>query len=80
MNDKEIKHLCNTEEGLSGSPILSLNTFKVIGIHRGFPETKKYNIGILMKYAVEEFILKEYNNNVNKDNNNNEDKKNENKK
>ena len=35
--DKEdiIYHLCSTEIGSSGSPILSLDTFKVIGIHLG---------------------------------------------
>ena len=76
VNDNEINHLCNTEEGSSGSPILSLNSFNVIGIHKGAPRIQiqknknKYNIGTLMKYAVEEFIQNVYNNNKNKINEN----------
>ena len=72
INDNEINHLCNTENGSSGSPILSLNTFSVIGIHKGAPKfpaqqkENKYNIGTLMKYAVEEFIQNEYNHKINK--------------
>ena len=33
--DEKINHYCNTEEGSSGSPILSLKSFKIIGIHYG---------------------------------------------
>ena len=33
--DDIIYHLCSTEHGSSGAPILSLDTFKVIGIHLG---------------------------------------------
>ena len=33
--DDIIYHLCATEHGSSGAPILSLDTFKVIGIHLG---------------------------------------------
>ena len=32
--NNEIKHLCWTEKGSSGSPILSLKTNKVIGVHK----------------------------------------------
>ena len=63
INNNEIRHLCNTEEGSSGSPILSLDTFKVIGIHKGAPRMHKNNLGTLMKNAVEEFIQSEYNTN-----------------
>ena len=61
--DKEIHHICNTEKGSSGSPILSLDSFKVIGIHFGGPKNEqfKFNRGTLMKYAVEEFVNKVYN-------------------
>ena len=31
--NKKIYHYCNTEEGSSGSPILSLNNFKIIDVH-----------------------------------------------
>ena len=55
-----IKHLCNTEHCSSGSPILNLKTNKVIGIHSGAIMNKnnetKYNIGILLKYPLNELI------------------------
>ena len=35
LEGKKISHYCNTEDGSSGSPILSLNNFKVIGVHYG---------------------------------------------
>ena len=34
INDYQIKHLVSTEPGSSGSPILLLNNFKIIGIHQ----------------------------------------------
>ena len=34
IKEKKIYHLCNTENGSSGGPILSLNSYKVIVIHR----------------------------------------------
>ena len=34
--DNNIYHLCATEGGSSGAPILNLDTFKVIGIHQGY--------------------------------------------
>ena len=55
-DNKKIEHKCNTLEGSSGSPILSLETFKVIGIHCGcYPDTKKLNIGIFIKYVIDIF-------------------------
>ena len=59
--DNKINHYSNTEEGSSGSPILSLKTFKIIGIHYGSKNNKKINYGIFIKYAIDEF-----NNNYNK--------------
>ena len=81
--NKEICHYCNTEEGSSGSPILSLDTFKVIGIHIGFPkkENIKYNVGAFMKYVIEEFNKNVYNkdfdskNDINKNNKTNKENK-----
>jgi len=51
---KSIKHYCNTEHGSSGSPILSLNSYKVIGVHYGSPKNinYKYNYGTYIKYAL----------------------------
>ena len=50
---KNINHNCTTEEGSSGSPIINLQNYGVIGIHRGF--LNKINKGILLKIPIEEF-------------------------
>ena len=82
VKETEIYHICNTEEGSSGSPIISLNSFKVIGIHiggkrNGKNETNKFlfNIGSLIKYAIDAFKINIYNMNDIKDNNNKNNKK-----
>ena len=58
MKEGIIEHLCSTEEGSSGSPLLSLKTYKVIGIH--FGGDININYGIFIKYAIDKFI----NNNI----------------
>jgi V8-like Glu-specific endopeptidase len=55
---KKLYHCCNTEEGSSGSPILSLKTYKVIGIHHSGNNNR--NVGTFIKYALGEF-KKNYN-------------------
>ena len=58
-------HYCSTEGGSSGSPILLLDTFKVIGIHKGTPRDTKFefNYGIFMKKAINLFNQKNNKNN-----------------
>ena len=51
--DNTINHFCKTQDGSSGSPILTLNNFKVIGVHFGGNE--RFNKGIFIKYALNEF-------------------------
>ena len=63
-----ISHLCNTQPGSSGSPILSLKSFKIIGIHKG--SFNNINLGILMKEVVEEFKKAQINNKKSNINNN----------
>ena len=50
----DIKHLCNTEPGSSGGPILSRLTNKIIGIHKGCTNKKniRYNIGTFLKFPL----------------------------
>ena len=45
-----IEHLCSTERGSSGSPILNLLNYKVIGIHKGTTEiiNFEWNLGTLI--------------------------------
>ena len=47
INDYIIKHLVSTESGSSGSPILLLNNFTIIGIQ--VRKGKEYKIGTFMK-------------------------------
>ena len=54
--ENEIYHYCSTNKGSSGSPILSLETFKVIGIHYGcFSGNFNINRGIFMQIVINEF-------------------------
>ena len=56
LDNYDIKHLCHTETGSSGGPILSRLTNKVIGIHKGSIGKDKcdYNIGTFLKYPLNE--------------------------
>jgi len=68
FNDFNINYFCNTENGSSGSPILSLESFKIIGIHKQSNNNRGYNTGSLLKKAIEDFKIKflaEINNNNN---------------
>jgi V8-like Glu-specific endopeptidase len=55
MENEDLYHFCSTERGSSGSPILSLTKFKLIGIHGGYSKSDKCNLGIFIKYAIDEF-------------------------
>ena len=56
MDDYNINHLCNTAMGSSGAPILSSDSFKLIGIHIGASNNMNFNKGIFIKYPIVEFI------------------------
>ena len=51
-------HSCNTEKGSSGSPIISLNTFKVIGIHNSFDKVKEMNRDTFIQFSINNFYKK----------------------
>ena len=70
-----IEHLCSTRPGMSGSPIINLNNFKVIGIHKGAHPKKQCNLGTFLKEPfklfyklnntnLETITIKEENNNI----------------
>ena len=65
INEKDIFHLCSTEVGSSGAPILSLKSFKVIGIHYGYKPKRQYNLGTFIKPIIFELNnYNQYNNNL----------------
>jgi len=55
-NDYKIIHLCNTDKGSSGSPILNLANNKIIGIHSEGYKNYNFNLGTLLKYPIEEYL------------------------
>ena len=53
-----IKHNCTTKDGSSGSPIINLENFGVMGIHKGSSNPKalnQINFGTLLKIPIDEF-------------------------
>ena len=54
-NNNTFRHYCPTNPGSSGAPILNLDTLKVIGIHLGTVEKKKYNVGFIIKEPINIF-------------------------
>ena len=55
IEGNEIHHISNTESGSGGCPILSLSSFKVIGLHLG-RTPHEYKKGILMNEPLKEFM------------------------
>jgi len=64
IEDDIIKHKCATGKGSSGAPIISLNNFKIIGIHQGTEEIHSLNIGMLLTNIINDFIKSKYSDNT----------------
>lgn len=64
IENYDIIHLCSTEAGSSGSPILKLSTKKVIGIHKECNKRFEFNRGTFLKEPLIDFIDK-YENKLN---------------
>ena len=69
FNNFDINHTCSTDDGSSGSPILNLETNKVIGIHKEGSIPFNFNKGTFLKLPLIEFINQIKNDNKIKDNN-----------
>jgi len=54
-------HLCSTDKGSSGSPILNILNNKVIGIHIGADNTFNYNKATFLNYPIKDFISQKIN-------------------
>lgn len=48
-----IRHLCTTNVGSSGGPIINLFNYKVMGIHKGYKN--KFNLGTHLGIVIKEF-------------------------
>jgi V8-like Glu-specific endopeptidase len=49
-NDYEIFHLCSSDHGSSGGPLIS-EDFKVIAIHKGAPKEYNFNCGTILIFS-----------------------------
>ena len=45
-------HNCNTDDGSSGGPVILIDNFSVIGMHIGYLEDYKKNVGIFIKNII----------------------------
>ena len=55
------EHLCSTNTGSSGSPILDIKNNKIIGIHKWSDKIYNNNKGTFINYPIKEFIEKKNN-------------------
>ena len=69
FNNFDINHTCSTDDGSSGSPILNIETNKVIGFHKEGSIPFNFNKGTFLKLPLIEFINQIKNDNKIKDNN-----------
>ena len=60
IKDYNICHICSSDKGSSGCPILNLVNYKVIGIHKGSSNKNDYNIGTLIGKIIEYFCKEKY--------------------
>jgi len=51
-----LRHTCTTGNGSAGSPILSVKSNRVIGIHHSKVTNKSYGLGTFLNYHLKEFI------------------------
>ena len=54
INMTNIEHSCSVDFGSSGSPILNLSTFKVIGVHKRLTNNN-FSEGTLMSFIINDF-------------------------
>ena len=71
LNNINILHQTQTLPGSSGSPIMNLLNYKIIGIHKGEDKNRNWNLGTLLKLPIEKFKEEFWNKEDIKNNNNN---------
>ena len=58
IEDNRVRHLCNTDKGSGGSPIMILSNGKIIGMNVGSSIKFNFNMGTFLKYPIKEFVEK----------------------
>ena len=53
-------HDCNTDPGSSGGPIILIDNFHIIGIHKGYYKPVEKNIGIFLNYIINNIKKEKY--------------------
>ena len=59
IDNTRLLHLCNTNNGSSGAPIINLQNFSVMGIHVGKIQNSK--IGFILKPIIDKFYNSQHN-------------------
>ena len=59
-NSYNFEHLCSTDFGSSGAPILNLSNSKIIGVHKESSNKYNFNIGLFLDEPLREFINKKH--------------------
>lgn len=59
-NNYNFDHLCSTENGSSGAPIINLSNLKIIGIHKEASNNYNYNIGLFLYEPLKIFLEEKY--------------------
>ena len=54
-NGYTFEHLCSSQKGSGGGPIININNSKVIGFHIGTSIRSNFNIGTLLRKPIEDF-------------------------
>ena len=55
-NNYDLIHICSTDIGSSGSPILNISNNKIIGIHKASSKNYNYNLGTYLKEPINEYL------------------------
>ena len=53
--DYELFHLCSSDHGSSGGPLINIKDYKVLGIHKGASKEFNFNFATLLKKPIIEF-------------------------
>ena len=59
INNNKIEYICTTDKGSSGSPIINISNYKIIGIHNADHPKFQIKIGTLLKLPISEFFINE---------------------